>query len=160
MKKIKLTQGKFALVDDVDYKWLNQWKWCAMYSYGNWYAMRGKRPQIFMHRLILNTPFGMDTDHINHNTLDNKHCNIRVCTHQQNSFNGKPRKGTSKYKGVSWFKRDKKWRAYIVLNNKQIHLGYFISEIEAARTYDKAAIKHFGVYAFLNHPEVELKLKI
>lgn len=62
----------------------------------------------------------------------------------------KNRNGTSKYVGVSWFKRDSKWRAYLKQNGKQFHLGYFASEIEAAKAYDKKALKLFGEFACIN----------
>ena len=150
MKKIKLTQGKFALVSNEDFEWLSQWKWCAMYSYNTWYVMRGNHPQVLMHRLIMDTPKGADTHHLNHNGLDNRRCNLEICSHQQNGFNQKRQTGTSEHKGVSWYRRDEKWRAYIVLNNKQIHLGYYHDEIEAAKAYDTAAKKYYKEFALTN----------
>ncbi len=91
-------------------------------------------------------------DHADRDIYNNLESNLRVCTHQQNQFNKDKQKGsyTSKYKGVSWFRRDQCWRAYIVINNKQKHLGYFSDEIQAARAYNAAAIKYFGEFAKLN----------
>ena len=89
-------------------------------------------------------------DHINHNTLDNRKCNLRICTHQESMMNSESRIGRSKYKGV-WFSKDKnKWVAELRKNNKKIHIGYFKNEKEAAKAYNKLAIELFGQYVHLN----------
>jgi len=153
MMRIPLTQGKFALVDDSDYEWLNQWKWCACRQHGSnrWYAMRGARPQILMHQLILNPPKGMESDHINHDGLDNQRSNLRVCTHSQNQHNRSLQQGgASQFKGVYWYKQYKKWQVQLGINGNRIFLGYFKKEIDAAKAYNKAAIKYFGEFARLN----------
>lgn len=156
MKEIKLTQGQVALVDDEDYEYLNQWKWCANRSIGGYYAVRTdkqkadqKRETICMHRLILNAPKGLQVDHINHNTLDNTKQNLRICTNSQNQMNRSPC-GKSKYLGVTYYRNNTCLRASIKANNKSIHLGYFKTEEEAAHAYDEAAKKYFGEFANLN----------
>ena len=152
MKKIKLTQGKFALVDDDDFEWLSQWNW----HYGNGYAVRqsprvrGKQRRIYMHREILQPPKGMQTDHINRTRSDNRRSNLRVCTSSQNQWNQHKIRGSSRFKGVSWHKIGKKWQAQIIKNQKHIHLGRFDSEEDAARAYNKAALNYFGEFARLN----------
>ena len=157
MKKIKLTQGKYALIDNEDFKRINQFKWHANFIDGYWRAMRnirkpnGKRETQLMHRFIMNTPKGMDTDHKNHDGLDNQKHNLRICTMAQNQHNQKLRQNTSsKYKGVTWHEQLKKWRTRIRLNGKRIHLGYYINEIKAARAYDMKAKELFGEFAYLN----------
>jgi len=144
MKEILLTQNKVALVDNEDYEWLSQWKWYADKSNNIFYARRGLckgklTTTLFMHREILALTFGnkLQIDHINHNGLDNQ-------------MNNKARIGTSKFKGVSWHKGSKKWRAYIAIYGKQNHLGHFINEIKAAQAYDNKAKELFGEYANLN----------
>lgn len=162
MKEIKLTQGKVALVDDEDHERLSKFKWCAVVSmWGKrWIAGRGgktingKRKTIFMHREIMNTPSGLDTDHINHNSLDNRKCNLRICTRSENMCNrkGANRNSASKYLGVWWDENNKKWEAQIKVHYKQKYLGQFKSEKEAAIVRDKAAIELHGAFASLNFP--------
>jgi len=99
MKKIPLTQGKLALVDDADYKWLNQWKWKVINCNYTCYAARtiylggGRKNQksgtIQMHRLILNAPINMEGDHKDGNGLNNQRSNLRLATSGQNSQNSR-----------------------------------------------------------------------
>ena len=164
VKEILLTQGKKALVDDEDYARLIKYKWHIARNIGGYYAKRnaqvdGERHTIYMHRVITNAPKGVEIDHHNHNTLDNRKQNLRLATGSQNlqnqkkslTRNGKPY--TSRYKGVSWHKCAQKWRARIYINGKVKQLGCFESEIEAAHVYDAAAKKYFGEYSLLNFPD-------
>ena len=92
-------------------------------------------------------------DHINGVRADNRIENLRLATHKENLRNRKSKKGSlSKYKGVTWSKRDSKWCSYIY-HDKMKHLGSYTSEEEAGRAYDKAAREYFGDYACLNFPE-------
>lgn len=156
MKQIALTQGKFALVDDKDLEWLNQWKWFAKKNNNNYYAVRSskwpKQRHIFMHRVIINAPNDKYVDHANLNGLDNRRSNIRLCTNSQNVRNQRITKtrGTSQYRGVSWDSKVKKWRACIVLECKLRHLGYYKSEHRAAIVYNDAAKELFGEFSRLN----------
>jgi len=149
--EIELTQGKVAMVDDEDFEWLTQWKWCAHNTNGYWYAKSGAKPSIRMHQLLLDPPLGYQCDHINNDGLDNRRVNLRLCTSSQNQQNRKPQSGgTSKFKGVHWYKNYKRWMAGIQINQERIFLGYFHSEIDAAQAYDKAALKYFGGFARTN----------
>ena len=147
MKKIPLTQGKYAFVDDDDYNNLSGYKW----YYNKGYAVRGSSPKILMHRIINKTPKGMDTDHINRNTLDNRKQNLRGCTRSQNCTNRPAQKhGSSGFKGVSWHKHRKAWSAYVCVNKKMIYLGYFENKEDAAKAHDKKAKEIYGDFAYLN----------
>ena len=142
MKKINISTSKYpnqyAVVDKENFEWLNQWKW-RTHSKGYAIRMAGGRKNahvIYMHRLINDTPDGLETDHINQNKLDNRKDNLRSVTRTQNKFNtGLWCKNTSGYKGVTWNKQVSKWQSQIGLNNKNIVLGYFndIKEASLAR---------------------------
>ena len=156
-KHIKLTQGKVALVDDVDFEWLDQYKWFCDKTHSGYRAMRhnptknGKRKMVYMHREIMDASSGIQVDHINHSTLDNRRSNLRLCTNTENTRNGRKRtNNTSGFKGVIWKKDHKKWAAQATLNGKHHHLGYFDDVIKAAHAYDTFAHKHFGEFALLN----------
>lgn len=154
MKKIKLTQGKYALVDDEDFEYLSQWKWCAVKHRNNYYAKRnsGKtNKNIYMHRVIMKANNKELVDHKNHNTLDNQKYNLRICNNAQNIYNQLKQKNTSsKYKGVSWDKINKKWAVVITPSGRQFHLGRFKDEVIAAKIYDYRAKEVFGKFAKLN----------
>lgn len=154
-RTIQLTQGQVAIVDNDDYEWINQWKWYyRRVSYTGYAVRRSKR--IYMHRVVLNAPPDMEVDHVDGDGLNNCKCNLRLCTHSENLYNSKKRKRcSSKYKGVSWYARCRKWRAYIAPNGRHHHLGYFDSEKDAATAYDNAATKFFGDFAWLNLLEKE-----
>lgn len=157
MKQIPLTQNKYAIVDDEDYISLSKHKWFSYriqseYFYAGRKNIGNSSRTIAMHRIIMNAPKGMDVDHINHDTLDNRKCNLRVCTHAQNLANSRIAKNNkSGYKGVSFNAKELRWRANIRVNNKPMLLGVFKSKLEAARVYNEAAKKYFGKFAVLNN---------
>ena len=156
MRKIPLTQGKFALIDNEDFERFGHLKWYAAKIKGNFYAVRGKwingkRKQFLLHRLIIGSPKGMMVDHKNHDTLDDRKNNLRVCTRGQNGWNAKiSSSNVSGYKGVHWVKRDNRFRVYIRKNGVKNYIGDFRDLIEAAKAYNKAAKKYHGRFAFLN----------
>lgn len=151
MAEIPLTKGRVAIVDDIDYDTLSQFSW--QYHSGGYATTRhpiSKKIE-YMHRLIMSPEEGMDVDHINRDRLDNRRSNLRVCTRKENLLNARGQNGTSKYKGVSLKPgRKKPWRARISLDGKQVILGDFLTEEEAAFAYDLAAKEHHGEFAFLN----------
>jgi len=154
LRYIPLTRGLFAIVDAADYEWLSRHRWTAQGG-GKPYACR--RPTtgtIWMHRLIMQAPDGMVVDHIDGNSLNNRRSNLRICTPRQNTANrAKTRNGTSRFKGVHFCTRDRKWRAQIGVDGERRFIGDFDDEVEAARAYDRKAAELFGEFAYLNFPQ-------
>lgn len=130
--RVYLTKGEFAVVDSEDFEYLNRWKW--HFSAKGYACRKPGKQTIFMHRLINQTPDGLQTDHINHNKLDNRKENLRSVTNQENHFN-RPvdSNNTSGYKGVSWDKSRSKWVASITKDDRNIHLGRFGNILDAVR---------------------------
>ena len=152
MKEIKLNRGLFALVDDEDYDFLNQFKWYARKDKVTHYVERNKTNkdvgrELKMSRLIMGALINEEVDHADSNGLNNQRYNLRKCNRSQNCANRK-RWGKNKYRGVYILK--KYITSYITVNNNQIYLGTFKTEIQAAKAYDEAAKKYFGEFANLN----------
>jgi hypothetical protein len=162
MPTIQLTKGQEAIVSDEDVECLNQWKW----SYGSRsYACRsrsqqGRQTSVLMHRVVVERmtgeaiPEGYEVDHINGDTLDNRRENLRLVSHNQNAMNKRNQQGSkSRFKGVSWHKGERRWRAAIWLDGETVMVGRFDDEEEAARAYDAKARAAFGEFARLNFPD-------
>lgn len=157
MNIIKATHKENKLdvyIDKEDFNLLSQYSW---YITSNGYvATNIKRKRIYMHRLIMNATEGNIIDHTNHNKLDNRKNNLRLCTKSDNNRNRKHyiyQNKSSKYKGVSFCKREKRWYASIHINNIKKHIGIFDNEKDAALAYNDFAIKFFGEFALLNKCE-------
>lgn len=154
MKKIPLTKGKFATVDDRDFFYLSKVKWCS----DRGYAVRRESGQahrlIYMHREIMNFPKKEGVDHIDGNGLNNQRSNLRICSQQKNLWNrsGNKRKIYSKFKGVSFHKPTGYWTATLKTSGKAKRV-YTKSETEAVKKYNEMALKTFGEYAYLNKLE-------
>ena len=152
-KRIPLTRGKYALVDEADYDRLMQHKWFLSHT---GYAIRRvwdgrKNTTEHMHRTVIGESCeGFDVDHINGNTLDNRRCNLRVATRSQNMANTGPHVDGSGYKGVTYDKRRNRYFARICQNYKTHFLGYYATAEEAAEAYNQAAVNAFGEYSRLN----------
>jgi hypothetical protein len=154
IRYIPLTRGLHAIVDAADYQWLSRYKWHALCSRKKrtFYAARNVgRRAVLMHRVIMKPPKGMVVDHINGNGLDNRRCNLRICTPAENTRNAPKRPGTrSRFIGV--YPRGDKWRVAVTCNGEAHLLGPFDDEVEAAQARDRLARKLHGKYARLNFP--------
>ncbi len=157
MKNIQITQGKFALVDDEDFAFLSQWKWQAITDpkTGTVYAGRSSRNNegeqrhtIRMHRVIMSAEYGVLIDHRDGNGLNNCKANLRIATRRQNGANR--RTFRKQFKGIE--QKGNRFGAHIRTNGRLVHLGYFTTELDAAKAYDAAATRHFGEFARLNFP--------
>ena len=142
----------WVFIDAQDFEIVSRYRWNIdkegyVYSPIN----NGKKTQLRLHRLILEPPDNMVVDHINHNPLDNRRSNLRVCTARENSRNKRKWKidGQSKYKGVVPLKHGK-FRANIYCLEERIYIGVFDTEIEAAKAYNEKAKELFGEFAKLN----------
>lgn len=173
-RRISLLNSKlYAIVDPADFYQLSQYPWwiskrktfyriIRLSSENNSYRIIAIHRQIMQSQInsklrtqnskFTNLPGKLVVDHINHNSLDNRRTNLRLVTIAQNNMNRRPWKGTSKYKGVTFHRRDKRFIARISVNSKRLYLGCFDNETDAAKTYDKAAKKYYGQYACLNFP--------
>jgi len=153
IRYIPLTRGKYAIVDAADYEQLNRHKWCASFTGKRFYAYRKDHGRsTLMHRVLTNCPAGMVVDHIDGNGLNNRRSNLRVCTPTQNVRNCGPIRKSSKFKGVCYNKRWGQWVVWIRYDGRNIFVGRFDDEIEAARAYDRQAAVLFGEFAYLNFP--------
>lgn len=156
-------KGLSTIVDPEDVPLVSQHRWAGFSPsgardrkivYAKGYVPGPKYP--FLHRFLLGvTDSKIIVDHINHNGLDNRRCNLRIGSQRDNMLNRRPnRQATSRFKGVSSCKRTGRWLAFIGVNGKTKNLGTYQAEIEAAMAYDRAARVLFGPNAFLNFPEV------
>jgi hypothetical protein len=153
MKQIPLTKGKVALVDDGDYEELSKHKW---HCTSNGYAARrvfdvpyGRI--VLMHREILAAPSDLHVDHRDGDHLNNQRENLRLATRSQNQSN-RPcdRDNRAGYKGVSFCRPMKKYRARISVSGREVTIGYFDDPVEAARAYDAMARELHGSFARCN----------
>lgn len=153
---IRLTQGKFAVIDEEDYERINQYNWWVYKGKYTDYAVGsviidGMRRVIRMHQFVISGSFS-EVDHMNSNGLHNYKSNLRGATKSQNMMNQQVqlRNKSSKHKGVSWNKGIDRFTSYITHNRKRMHIGCFDNEDEAALSYNAKAIELFGEFARLN----------
>lgn len=153
------TTDRFAKISPQDAGPILLYKWRITHSRKGteriYYAAaneRGTKPRVIkMHRLILSAPDGWHVDHINGDGLDNRRENLRLVNPQLNQANSRKHKpGTSRFKGVCWSRKANKWRAYVSVDRRQIHIGLYEEEMAAAQAYDLKAKELWGEHAHLN----------
>lgn len=150
----KTSSGTEFMFDLEDFELVQQYTW-GIEHYG--YVVTSVPKPHRLHRLIMSKYQeieGFEIDHINHDKLDNRKCNLRVCTHQQNNHNQQLKSSnTTGYKGPWWDKRLRKWRATIKYDSRTVYLGYYETAELAALAYNEAATDLFGEFASLNEIE-------
>ena len=139
-----------TMIDLDDVEKVKKYKWCLSHGY-----TLNRKNNTMLHRFLMNCPKDMVVDHINHNPLDNRKSNLRICTQQQNAMNQSINsKNTSGVTGVSYDKQKNKWQSYIGLNDKKINLGYYNTLEEAIEVRKQAEIKYFGEYRNKDNEDV------
>ena len=168
MRTITLTRGYVTVVDDDDYErfdlgansWTahrNQDRGGLVYAYrstSQFEREAGWPKAIRLHRLLCGVVMDRSArvDHRNHDALDNRRENLRICTITQNNANQRKTRGSSRYKGVTWNRHKGKWQAGIGADGKLWHIGYYDDEAAAAVAYDWFALTKWGEFALLNFP--------
>ena len=144
MKELLTSNSHVVLLDDIDYENVSRWRWSAVRKHDVWYAIRNiyvgggrehrKVRRVYMHRLLIDAPKGMQVDHKNGNGLDNRRDNLRATTHQINQRNraGPQSNSKSGVNGVYWHKQRGKWAAMMRISGKNIPLGLYASIEQAA----------------------------
>lgn len=158
---VELLNGLYAIIDIEDYSYVAPYNWSVnkgRYAHRRFHIgydsekRRSVYRSLMMHRFILEihgikVPNGMETDHINGDSTDNRRENLRVVTKSQNRMN-RPmfKNNTHGNKGISWRTQIEKWESRIDIDKKRIHLGWFSRRADALKAYNDAAKKHFGIY--------------
>jgi len=154
LRAIALTHGKHAIVDAEDYDRPMKHKWTAYFSGGKWYAARNDKGHcVLVHREIMHAPKGRVVDHMDGNSLNNPKFNLRLCNYSENNLNRRPTGKTSRYKGVTRYRRTDLWKSAASYKGIYIYIGYYKDEIEGAHASDLKNVQLHGEFAWLNFPQ-------
>lgn len=150
-----------AIIDLEDVNICKNYKWSLKESnnikYVVSYNMNNKKSLIRLHRLIMNAQKDQEVDHINHDTLNNRKSNLRLCSHQENMMNRKiPLNNTSGVIGVSWSELHKHWQSQIEYKDEHIHLGWYKNKNDAIKARKNAEKKYFKEFTpTINEKEIK-----
>lgn len=144
--------------DDSDHELLSRYNWSlhkgdtTLYARANaWNKGTKKSFHPYMHRLLLGVSKNEQVDHKDHNGLNNKRDNLRLCSSSENNYNKAPATNNSTgYKGVHYYKKRNNFQVNIMVGKKRIHGGYFEKVEDAAKKYNELALKYHGEFAYLN----------
>jgi hypothetical protein len=156
--RIPLTQNKFARVSIQDAERVMAYSWSVMrvglkeYGVRSQHVIGSRQPlAVLLHRFIMQPDPDQEVDHVDNDGLKCTRDNLRVCTHAQNNQNkGLRADSKSGFKGVGWNSQKKKWQARISANKSHHHIGFFDNKKDAARAYDREALRLHGEYARTN----------
>jgi hypothetical protein len=162
MKIVELIGNKVALVDDADFESVSNYRWrvhinrskdkVVFYAVRTLKGMDGRKRVIYMHREILGLILhdGVKTDHKDTDGLNNQRSNLRLADDSTNAANTRKRRGTSRFKGVSFSKAANSWMAQVCKDQKVTFLGFYPTEELAAVVYNAKAVELFGEFARVN----------
>lgn len=143
----------WTLVDDDVAVWASRHSWCLR-GMTSPYAVSKIGGQLTqLHVLVNDTPAGLDTDHVNGRSLDNRRGNLRSSTRSLNTQ--RRQRGVNRWRGVSCPVREGRWRADIRRGRRVLFLGYFQTAEDAATAYNFAAANVYGPRAAFNEPAGE-----
>ena len=153
VREVPVSGGRTALIDEADYESIQHWKWSSCrkrHTFAVYRAVleQGKSRRIYLSRFIMQAPSGLFVDHENGDGLDNRRDNLRLCTHTENNRHRcRPQStNTSGHRGVFWERGAKKWRAQLSVNNRNVHLGMFLTVEDAGNAYRQAAVSRYGEF--------------
>lgn len=157
---VRISADYVTIIDAADFDLIQGYRWRPRVGYRDKVYIQTsiRHDSLYMHRLILDPGAGLDVDHINDNSLDNRRSNLRVATRSQNKANTrKPqrqngRPPSSVFKGVCWDKSRQLWNSKICVAGRTRNLGRYAIEAEAALAYDSAALAAWGEFAWINFP--------
>lgn len=152
MKTIKLTKGRFTIVDDDLFEFLNQYKWHYQFGYAKrMIRVNGQRKALHLHRFIINAPNHLQVDHINGDSLDNRRENLRLCSQKDNAKNRSMSKNNkSGFPGVYYYEKYGKYCAQATVNGSKKTLGYFDTKEEAFEARQEVVKEHYKSFAPVN----------
>lgn len=121
LRKIKLTQDKFAIIDEIDFELVSEYHWYFEHGYARCDIWKNnKKRSLYMHRLIMSVESGQDVHHINYNGLDNRRCNLQVCTHLENC---QDRNRKIAGKGYHQVRGCKTWQVEKRINGRRLRIN-------------------------------------
>ena len=134
-----------------DYSKIKDYCWCVG-SKGSIITNDENGNTLLLHRVILDIDdLNIQIDHIKHRRYDNRKSQLRIVDNGKNQMNTRIRAdNTSGYKGISWNKNLNKWYAYINVNKKRIHLGFYSEFNDAVAARKSAEEKYHGEYSYDN----------
>ena len=145
--------GDRFIIDAEDYDKIKEYRWKTDLGYVTCSVSKGggRSRNVRLHRIIMDAPKGMVVDHINHNPLDNRKCNLRLVSKLENAWNADHRnRNKSGRVGVSWCESERKWRAQIGVRREKIQLGSYDEFEDAVKAREAAEKKYHGEFSFVN----------
>jgi len=151
MPEIPIIGGNSTIVSEEDYEYLIQFRWFLVEGYAK-RSLNNKHSALHKEVAMRIGMKGSQIDHRDRDRLNNQRENLRPATTSQNQMNQAAHvdKTYSEFKGVTYNRQKNKWVARIMRQKVRYHLGYFDTDVQAAKAFNLAAIKYHGEFAVLN----------